>query len=114
MLFGKDWFFKHQKILLLLTNTLIGRYILRIHGDKSSVGKNKIVRIERNAIYWRGKKPDEFVVEVRTHPKFAKRILYTFYPIWYLIHLWDTLFANNFAPNLNLGFDTLTVYPDPN
>lgn len=49
--------------------------------------------------------------DFRSHNKFSKRLYYAFYPIWILFHCWDILIANNFAPKLNLGFDTLTVYP---
>src|SRR3990167_5137978 len=98
MLFSKEWFLKHQKILLWFVNTWIGRKILCINGSKSLVGKNKIIYIEPNAIWWKGKKKREVVAEFRTHDKFGKRLYYAFKPIWYLIHYWDTLFANNFAP----------------
>lgn len=50
--------------------------------------------------------------DFRTHDKFSKRLYYAFYPLWWTLHQWDTLFANNFAPQLNFGFDTLTAYPD--
>lgn len=49
---------------------------------------------------------------VKTHHKFAKRILFAFYPIWWLAHQWDMLIANPFKPTWNLGFDTLSVNPD--
>ncbi len=94
-------------------------------GDESSVGKNKISLILPNSITWfsgKFKKDKRFKnrhdsrlmlysTEFRTHDKFAKRVYYAFKPVWFLIHFWDTLFANNFEPTWNLGFDTLTVYP---
>lgn len=54
-----------------------------------------------------------FTQDFRTHNKYSKRLFYAFYPIWYLFHCWDILFANNFKPAWNLGYDDLTVYPDP-
>jgi len=50
--------------------------------------------------------------DFRTHNKFSKRLFHAFYPVWWIAHQWDTLFANRFQPAWNLGFDTLTVYPD--
>jgi len=111
-MFNPKWFIKHQKILLWVANTLIGRYILCINGNRSSVGKYKITKILPNALFWTAGRYKK--AEFRTHNKFSKRLFYVFYPIWWLIHQWDMLFANNFQPAWNLGFDTLTVYPDAN
>lgn len=108
--FGKDFFQVHQIKLLKFANSWIGRYILKINGNKSSVGKYKIRKIEPNAIWWTAGRYRK--VEFRTHNKYSKRLYYAFYPVWWLMHQWDTLFANNFEPAWNLGFDTLTVYPD--
>jgi hypothetical protein len=74
------------------------------------VGKNKIIKIEPNAVTWKGKKRNEFVTEFRTHNKFSKRIYYAFLPLWKLLHAWDMFWI----PNFNFGFDTLTKYPDAN
>lgn len=54
----------------------------------------------------------EFITTFRTHSKYAKRLYYEWTWIWNLIHKWDTSFANKFIPALNLGFDSLTAYPD--
>lgn len=109
IVFSKEWFAKHQKILLTFSNTLIGRCILRIHGDRSSVGKNKIVKIMPNSITWIS--GHEYKTEFRTHDKFGKRLYYTFKPFWYLIHSWDQIANAMRQPEWNLGFDTLTEYP---
>lgn len=107
MVFDKTSFEKHQKLILWFANTWVGRRVLYIQGGRSDVGKNRITRILPNAIFWReGKK---YKAEFRTHDKFAKRLFYTFKPVWFLFHIWDTLLANNFQPNWNFGFD---VYPD--
>lgn len=114
-LFSKQWFTKHQKLLLWFANTWLGRKILCIDGDKSSVGNNrKIVWILPNSITWmekRTKKKITVSTEFRTHDKFSKRLYYAFKPLWYLFHFWDMNLANPFVPAWNLGFDTLTVYP---
>ena len=109
-MFDKKWFKKHQRSLVWFANTWFGRRILKIHGNRSSVGKRKIKAILPNAIFWDN--GNYHTAEFRTHDKFGKRLYYAFKPFWYLIHWWDMLIANNLAPNLNLGFDSLTVYPD--
>ena len=110
IVFSNEWFEYHQSKLLRFANTLYGRYVLRIHGDRSDVGKNKIIKIEPHAITW--KENGQTKIEFRTHAKFAKRLYYAYKPIWHLIHLWDMQVANRLNYALNLGFDTLTVYPD--
>ena len=121
-MFNKFWFKKHQKKLLWLLNTPIirnwFRYVLKINGNRSSVGKNKITKIEPNAIFWggryfkkKGKWCLERTVEFKTHNKYSKRLFYAFSPLWYLFHCWDMTINFLRLPALNLGYDTLTVYP---
>ena len=113
IVFYKKWFRKNQKWLLRFANTWIGRKILYIDGDKSEVGKNKIVKIEPNAIHWRY--GGVFKGEYRTGAKFAHRLYFGLKPIWDLMHLWDLLIGERFSLfglNLDFGFSTLTAYPD--
>jgi hypothetical protein len=42
--------------------------------------------------------------------EYALRLQSVFYPIWITFHIWDIITRP--IPQLNLGFDTLTVYPD--
>ena len=102
-MFDKRWFLKNQKLLLRFANSFIGRYFLRL--KTSSVDSNKIIRILPNSITWKTGK--YYHTEFRTHDKFAKRLYYSFKPLWYLFHLWDIVWY----PKFNLGFDTLTAYP---
>lgn len=109
-MFNKQFFEKYQGILLLLVNTFVGRYIFRIHGNRSNVGKNKIVKITPSAIFWLG--GGKLTAEYRSHVKFSKRIYFTLLPVLYVFHAWDMLFANKFKPSWNLGFDTTgNLYP---
>jgi len=76
----------------------------------------KINRIEPNSFTFGGKRIGdklELTTDFRTHNKYAKRLYYAFKPLWHLIHLWDTKFANEVIPSLNMGFDSLTAYPVP-
>lgn len=110
MVFNEQWFLKHQTILLWFINTNLGKLFFCINGKRSSVGKNKIIKLLPNSITWKVGKL--YSTEFRIHDKFSKRLFYGLKPVWYLLHFWDTLFANNLNSHLNLGFDTLTAYPD--
>lgn len=110
MIFNSNWFMLHQKRLLWLANTSFGKDILCINGNKSSLSDEKIVRILPNSITV--KRSKQLVTEFRTHPKFGKRIYHAGKPLWDAFHWFDTNLANPFVPVLNLGFDSLTAYPD--
>ena len=109
IVFSIEWFEKYQKQLLWFANTAWGRYVLRIHGDRSGVGKNKIIKIEPFAITWiEGGKNK---IEIRSHAKYSKRMYHAFKWVWWLAHGWDFGIANNLNTALNVGFDTLNFYP---
>lgn len=114
MVFDKQWFHKHQKVLRWLANTKVGRHIFRINKN-SSVGKNKIALIEPNAIYWVNEVTKEkaaLTAEFRTHDKYSKRLYHAFYPIWWTMHFLDWLVFDRFewAHRWNFGFLTLTEF----
>lgn len=112
--FSKDWFQVHQAKLLRFANSKIGRWILCINGDQSSVGDSKIVRIDPNAITWVNKKSKRkayLTTEFRTNDKFARRLFYAFKPVWYLLHFLDWLVFDRVNPAYGFGFATLTQYP---
>jgi hypothetical protein len=111
MVFSPEWFEEHQRPLLRFANSRWGRYVLRINGSRSAVGSRTISNIEPHAISWLnedGTQSSEF----RAHAKFAKRLYHAFKPFWFLMHAWDLGIANHLTEALNLGFDTLTSYPD--
>lgn len=103
--FNKEWFRKYQGILLFLLRCPLVRYIFRINCDK------RIIAIRPNS-YTIGNKDSSFTTDFRTHQKYSKRVYHAFKYVWHLFHAWDMNIANRFAPQLNLGFDFLTVYPD--
>lgn len=121
-IFDPTWFQKHQKGLLWLLNTPVikvwFRWVLRIRKYDCKLSE-RIVSLEPNnykvylGLFLTEKGLEhKYRADFRTHNKFSKRLYYAFYPLWALFHTWDMLVANPFAPQLNLGFDTLTVYPD--
>lgn len=123
IVFSKEWFKNNQKIILWFSNTPIikiwFRWILRIrkydlpikkiiteitpnsfsYGDRI-IGKDKLgnVLIERTT-------------DFRTFNKFARRLYFSFYPLWLIFHFWDWLIADRFLPKLSFGFNTLTFNP---
>jgi hypothetical protein len=113
-MFGRAFFLKHQGKLLWLLNTPgVGewfRYVLRIQGKRSSVGRRRIIGILPHAIFWR--QEGEYVAEFRTHAKFSKRLYFAFAPLWWAFHAWDWCVADRWIPQLSFGFSTLTEYPD--
>lgn len=113
--FSVSWFLKHQKTLLYFLNTPPFSFFLRrslaIHKNRSRVMNKIILAILPNAIFW--KDNEAIVGEFRTHDKFSKRLFYSFSFLWKVFHEWDNVVANRFFYKLNLGFDTLTSYPQP-
>jgi hypothetical protein len=120
-IFDPKWFKSKQKFLLWMLNTPIIRvWFRRVMRIKKYDCKDKITQITPNSIswgdklYWNTKKGElevERTTDFRGHNKYSKRLYHAFKYVWYVCHAWDLGFANPFAPQLNLGFDTLTVYP---
>lgn len=109
--FSREWFAEHQAVLLRFSNSRYGRRLLRLDGGRSAVGAQRIIRIEPHAITWRNA-DGSYSTELRTHDKYAKRLYHGLKPLWYGMHAWDMAIANRFRPALNLGFDSLTAYPE--
>jgi hypothetical protein len=109
-------FRKHQGLLLYLLNApvirLWFRWILRIHGDRSSVGNRDIIGILPNAIWWED--GGKCVAEFRTHQKYSKRLIHSFpfRQVFSFFHFWDWLVADRLIPSLSFGFSEYTGYPD--
>lgn len=122
LLFGSEWFARHQTPLLMLANCRAGRRLLRIGDD---CPRNQwIVAVRPNSytwandplpVYWRKRRrgePLSVTTDFRTHPKFGKRLYYEALPKWrqwrdYLAALWSPFGIRE------AWADTLTAYPDP-
>lgn len=115
--FGHEWFALHQhRLLWCLNSPGIGRLMrrsLRINMADVSMPRNtKIVEIAPN--HYTVQLPSgEYRSDFRTHPKYAKRVYYSWKTVWWLMHYWDEVFADRRVPALSFGFATLTAYPDP-
>jgi predicted nucleic acid-binding protein len=105
VVFDRAWFARHQAALLWLLRWRLFRWALCIHEARS------IVAILPHAYAVRNEN-GTYTADFRTHAKYAKRLYYAFRPLWWICHGWDLLVANRIDPAWNLGFDTLTVYPD--
>lgn len=102
-MFNKDFFLKHQRLLLLFANTQYGKSLL-------GHGLDKVDLILPNAVFQKNEK--DITAEFRGHDKYSKRLFYEFQPIWKAFHWFDINVANIYVPKLNLGFDTLgPIYP---
>lgn len=115
VVFSAAWFERHQAWLLrLLTWPIVGRALRRVLAIRShDVGWAKpIVQLLPHA-YTVDNGDGTFTSDFRTHSKYGKRLFYVMWPLWAALHAWDMTVANPWMPELNLGFDTLTVYPDP-
>lgn len=115
--FGKKWFKKFQKYLIWLLNAPIiriwFRYVMRIRKYDCT---SKIVEITPNSFTYNAKKVGnkvQLTTDFRTHNKFSKRIYYGFKYLWWTLHYWDMLTNKIGLKRLNLGLDSLEVYPDP-
>lgn len=105
MIFNRQWFLDNQKLLRWFANTHYGKDLL-------GHGLDRVDLILPNAVI--KKESKTYTAEFRTHDKYAKRLFYEFQPVWKAFHWFDMNVANVYVPKLNLGFDTLTVYPDAN
>lgn len=115
VVFSPEWFAQHQTWLLrLLSWPLVGRVMRRVLAIRShDAGWAKpMVQLLPHA-YTVDNGDGTFTTDFRTHPKYAKRLFYVLWPVWAACHAWDSWVANPWMPELNLGFDTLMVYPDP-
>lgn len=117
IVFDKYWFDRHQRKLLWLANSILGKYIFQFNRMGHYLD-NKIIKITPNSvgelISFDGKK-----VQIKEHffsrNEYARKLYWYLLPVWYFMHTWDTLIANTLKqPQLNFGFDTLTTYPDAN
>jgi len=104
MIFDKQWFKRNQKFLLWYVNTAYGKGVMHIDTDQH------IINIQPNSISWRVS-GNQYATEFRTHDKYSKRLYYSYKIIWQAFHWFDMNIANKYYPEINLGFDTLTVYP---
>lgn len=115
VVFSEAWFAQHQRVLLaLLALPVIGRLLRRVLAIRPhDVGwARPIVALWPHA-YVVDNGDGIYQADLRTHPKFAKRLHVVLWPVWCALHAWDQWVANPWVPSWNLGFDTLTMFPAP-
>lgn len=112
IVFSTQWFAKYNHILTRVARSIFGEFVFNFHKFGHYVDRKKIVAVRPNSVVeYVGMK--EGKVELREHffgrNEYALRLQSVFYPIWITFHIWDIITRP--IPQLNLGFDTLTVYP---
>lgn len=113
--FSMQWFRKYQSLILWVArNKYLGEFVFNFRKMGHYVDREMICGVTPFSVCeYIGTKDGK--IEMNQHffirNEYALRLQHLFYPIWFLFHCWDTFIANNFCPKLNLGFDTLTVYP---
>jgi hypothetical protein len=110
IVFGKKWFERNQKALLFLLNTPPVSNIMRKVLDIKE--NDDIVFIDPYEVCF-SLGQNKFKREFHIARKYGYRLYSRFKYVWQLFHWYDMNFANRLSPKiLNLGFDTLTAYPD--
>ena len=113
IVFSKEWFAKYNKQLCWVANSFIGNWVFKFKKCGDYI-ENRIVRITPSSVAefvrWNGDKAEVKEIFFTTN-KYALRLQKLFYPIWITFHIWDIVTRP--IPQLNLGFDTLTVYSVP-
>lgn len=115
VVFSPAWFERYQTVLLgLLRMPVIGRELRDVLAiRRHDVGYDgRIVQITPHS-YTVANPDGTFTTDFRMHHKYAKRLRYQLNGLWQAAHAWDQYVANPLVPALNVGFDTLTTYPDP-
>jgi hypothetical protein len=112
--FSKEWFKKYNHFITRVARLpILGELIFNFKKFGHYVDRKMIVEVTPNSViefigYKKGK------VELKQHffvrNEYALRLQSVFYPIWITFHIWDIITRP--FPQLNLGFDTLTAYPD--
>jgi hypothetical protein len=113
--FSKEWFKKYNRIITKVARLpLIGEWIFHFKKFGHYVDRKRIVEVTPNSVIefvkMRGKKKVELRQHFFVRNEYALRLQKVFYPIWITFHIWDIITRP--FPQLNLGFDTLTVNPD--
>jgi hypothetical protein len=112
-LFDKEWFNKHQRQLLWLSNNFLGRMFFSF--KKMGMDIERIDKITPNSVIQIIKKTKRKIYvkeQFFNRNEFSLKLFYRLYPIWFVFHCWDMMVNLLRVPALNFGFDTLTVYPD--
>ena len=111
--FSPVWFNNHQHKLISLLNhesSYIREYFRYTVGISTDYDRALIHSFGRDNFHVY-ESADKSTGVFYSRKPFAERLYYSYLPIWKMCHIFDTVFANRWFPDLNLGFDTLTSYP---
>lgn len=111
-MFSLSWFKQYQKILLFFLNIpLLKGYFRHSIGIDDNLN-NKICEVYPHVAIYSVHGNNRAVF--RNCEYHGMKLYSKYLWLWRLIHTWDMVIANKFAPGLNLGFDVLDFYPDAN
>lgn len=107
--FDAAWFDRHQTTLCRIANAPVIGWVLR-HALKldSSLPLEKLTP---DAVHLR-QDGQHCVARFYTYPRYSKLIYNAFKPLWWVMHWWDEIFADQYWPDWSFGFDSLTSYAD--
>lgn len=108
MVFDRSWFHAHQRTLVRALHVPgLGRELRAALG----VGPGRIARLLPHGYIVR--EPHHgYTATFWSRPLLARQLHRELRPVWQLAHWFDQHVANPYIPAFNLGFDTLTKYPD--
>jgi hypothetical protein len=112
-LWSNEWFECWQVFLLIAVNSPFKGLREEIRNRLGIILDRNILvnRLLRNSFRIKTGE-NEYQETFYGKPIFAIALKKEFNWLWQTIHRFDMSFANKFAPRFNLGFDTLTKYPD--
>lgn len=109
VVFSKEWFKRKQRSLLFLLNNPITKPVMRAILDiECNEPIISITPFEYHCDLGKGKRR----MEIHIARKYGIRLYMKMHLFWQLCHNFDMFFANKYCPKFNLGFDTLTSYPN--
>ena len=111
--FSPTWFRFRQPLLLWLLNnksSFIRNYFRFTLGISKDYEQAIVTAIYRDCIHFYNDEKSRVGLFFSKKP-FTEKLYYGYLPLWKAIHGFDKMFAEKFFPELDLGFATLTAYP---
>lgn len=108
--FSRAWFAGHQRSLRAALN--VPGLERELRAALGITARGRLVQLEPHAAVI-DQRDGRAVAEVWSRPCVATRLRHEGLALWHLLHWFDRHVANPWVPAFNLGFDTLTQFPDP-
>lgn len=114
LLFGKEWFERYKHFMRIAINIPIPSLRENVREKIGIVDfdSNYLVTNITPSSYTIQLDEFDYTSVICTRPNYSVNLHKEFELIWASCHKFDILFANRYAPKLNLGFDSFTSFPD--